>query len=121
MSSIILEGLIPAITVDTFQEHVLDSADKVMVEFWAPWCNPSELQGIILEKQIKDKGITGKIYRCNTEECADITKRFDIQAIPSIAIFQKGQMVEHFIGIQPANILREKMANEVSTVETTVS
>lgn len=78
------------------------NADKVLIEFAAPWCNQSELQALILDTMISQNTLTTPVYRCDTDqlkECADIA---NVHAIPSLVIFEQGRIIKTLLGVQPA-------------------
>jgi thioredoxin 1 len=92
-----------------FKSEVLEGDGKVLVDFWAPWCGPCKMQTPILEKIAESGDLNVKITKLNTDENPETAQNFGIHSIPTIIIFEKGSEVERLIGVQPENILKEKL------------
>jgi thioredoxin 1 len=85
------------------------SKGVTLVDFWAPWCSPCRMQGPVIEKVARQ--LTGKanVSKCNVDEEPGLASRFGIRSIPTLIIFHNGKEVERLIGLQPENILIEKI------------
>jgi len=94
----------------TFQAAVLDAKGTVLVDFWAPWCGPCRMQTPILERLAASGDISAKIFKVNTDENPDIAQKYGIVSIPTLILFENGQEVERYVGVQPENILKTKLA-----------
>ncbi|HOP64058.1 MAG TPA: thioredoxin [Spirochaetota bacterium] len=94
----------------TFDADVLKSAGKVLVDFWAPWCGPCRMQTPILEKLASSGDISAQIFKVNTDENPDIAQKYGIVSIPTLILFENGQEVERYVGVQPENVLKTKLA-----------
>lgn len=94
----------------TFETDVLKTAGKVLVDFWAPWCGPCRMQTPILERLAAGGDINAKIFKVNTDENPDIAQKYGIVSIPTLILFENGQEVERYVGVQPENILKTKLA-----------
>lgn len=93
-----------------FKKEVLEEkGKKIIVDFWAPWCGPCKMQTPILEKIAKSGEFNVKITKLNTDENPETAQNFGIHSIPTIIIFEDGSEVERFIGVQPENVLKEKL------------
>lgn len=94
-------------TQDNFAAEVIEASKNkpVLVDFFASWCGPCQIQGPIVEEisqEIEGKAIIGKL---NTENAMDITKQFGIMSIPTIMIFRNGNPAERFTGVQDKSTL----------------
>mgnify|MGYP001007707033 CR=1 FL=1 len=92
-----------------FKNEVIDAQGKVLVDFWAPWCGPCRMQTPILERLSKSGKISTKITKLNTDENPETAQKFGINSIPTLILFNNGSEIERFIGVQPENILLEKL------------
>ena len=95
---------------DKFENDVLKASGKVLVDFWAPWCGPCRMQTPILEKLSGSSEINAKIFKVNTDEHPAIAQKYGIVSIPTLILFKDGQEVERYVGVQPENILKNKLA-----------
>jgi len=98
------------LTKETFKTEVLDSSVPVLVDFWAPWCGPCLMQAPVLESLAKEmEGKPVKIVKVNVDENQEIAMNYHIVSIPTLAIFNKGNIVETMVGVHSKDTLTEKL------------
>jgi thioredoxin 1 len=97
------------VTDDTFQEQVLGSEVPVLVDFWAPWCQPCRMIAPIVEDLAQEYGGRAVIAKLNTDENVLIAGRLDIRGIPTLVYFKHGQEVDRVVGFAPHHILDAKL------------
>ena len=88
------------ITDANFESEVVKSTKPVLVDFWAVWCGPCQMQGPIVEevaKEFEGKAVVGKM---NVDENPSVPQKFGIMSIPTLMIFNGGQVVKQFVGVQ---------------------
>ncbi len=93
------------ITDQTFEQAVLKSDKPVLVDFWAVWCGPCQMQGPIVEdvaKTMEGKAVVGKV---NVDENPGVAGKYGVMSIPTLIIFKGGQPVKQFVGAQSKDIL----------------
>lgn len=99
------------ISVDTsadFAELIEGSALPVLVDFWAPWCGPCRMVGPELEKVAAERRGKVVVAKVNTDELRDVAGRYDIQAIPTMILFEGGRESRRLQGAMRAPaIVRE--------------
>jgi thioredoxin 1 len=76
-----------------------------LVDFWAPWCMPCQMQGPILEEVARNVDGQSKIAKLNVDEAQSIAVQFGVQSIPTLILFKDGSEVRRFVGVQPGEIL----------------
>ncbi len=101
-------ALIKATTTATFAADVLSESARqpVLVDFWAPWCEPCKQVTPVLEKIVKAAGGKIKLVTMNIEEHPQIAARLGVRSIPAVVAFQKSQPVDGFVGALPESQIR---------------
>ncbi|MDX6767506.1 MAG: thioredoxin [Candidatus Methylacidiphilales bacterium] len=92
-----------------FQSQVLDNKGTVLVDFWAEWCGPCKMIAPLLD-QIADAN-PGKVTigKVDVDKNNDIAARYNIRAIPTLIIFQGGQIKEQVVGMTSKAALEQKL------------
>jgi thioredoxin 1 len=96
------------VTDATFVDEVLQADGPVLVDFWAEWCGPCKMVSPVLDEiagEYPDKITVAKV---NIDENPSIARDYQIMSIPTMSVFEKGQVVKQIIGARPkAAILKE--------------
>ena len=81
----------------------------VIVDFWAEWCGPCQRIAPVMEDLAGE--FAGKVAfaKCNTDDNQMLARQFNIDAIPAMLLFSKGQLVDRIIGAYPKEAIREKL------------
>lgn len=88
-----------------FESEVLQSDKPVLVDFWAVWCGPCQVQGPIVEDVAKSIGSKAKVGKFNVDENPGVAQKYGIMSIPTLMIFKNGMVVKQFIGVQSKETL----------------
>jgi thioredoxin 1 len=95
------------ITDDAFEKVVMQSELPVIVDFWAPWCNPCKMIAPTLEKLAKEQEGKLIVAKVNTDENAEWMNKFGVQGIPTLLFVSGGKVVHRQVGALPERMLRE--------------
>lgn len=105
------------ISDESFEKVVMQSDLPVIVDFWAPWCNPCKMIAPTLEKIAKE--MEGKVIvaKINTDDHAQWMNKFGIQGIPTLLFVSNGKVVHRQVGALPERMLREVINQFMEVVE----
>lgn len=95
------------ITDEAFEKVVMQSQLPVIVDFWAPWCNPCKMIAPTLEKLAKEQEGKLIVAKVNTDENAEWMTKFGVQGIPTLLFVSGGKVVHRQVGALPERMLRE--------------
>jgi putative thioredoxin len=97
-----------AATTQSFATTVVEASRErpVLVDFWAPWCGPCRTLMPLLERIADDYGGRFALAKVNTDEEQQVAAHFGIRSIPTVMLFDQGEAVDQFVGVQPEQAIR---------------
>lgn len=94
------------ITKENFESEVISSTVPFLVDFWASWCGPCSMLSPIVD-EIADERSDIKVGKINVDEQPELAQRFGVMSIPTLLVFQRGQLKNKSVGVIPKeNILK---------------
>ena len=105
---------LPDVSQATFQSEVLDSAEPVLVDFWAPWCGPCKMLTPVVEKVAAAHVGKAKFVKMNTDENPSIAGQYQISGIPCLILFKGGQVADRIVGYVPETTITSMLAKHVA-------
>ncbi|MBL4602009.1 MAG: thioredoxin [Emcibacteraceae bacterium] len=102
------------IDVDTsgFASQVIEQSTRVpvLVDFWAPWCEPCKTLGPILEKVVNEAAGAVILAKVDIDQAQEIAAQMQIRSVPTVVAFVEGRPVDAFSGIKTETEIREFIA-----------
>jgi len=88
-------------------DQLIASRERVLVDFWAPWCAPCLALAPALESLAAEAGDEVRVVKVNIDEHPDQARRFGVRSIPTLVLFQNGEPTATRFGVQSRNNLQE--------------
>jgi thioredoxin 1 len=90
-----------SVTDNDFADQVLQSDRPVLVDFWAEWCGPCRVLGPVIESLSQDYEGRVKVAKVDVDSNQQVAMQYGIRSIPTVMLFDKGQIVDTIIGVRP--------------------
>jgi thioredoxin 1 len=94
---------------DDFDRQVLRSDVPVLVDFYAEWCGPCKRLGPVLEELAAETPYA-KIVKVNVDENPQLAAEYGVNSIPSLKLFENGQITDQVVGLASKDCLRSMLA-----------
>ena len=91
-------NLIKHISDASFEADVLQSAQPVLVDYWAEWCGPCKMIAPILDEMASTYSGKLQITKMNVDENREIPGQFGIRGIPTLMLFKDGKLAATKVG-----------------------
>ena len=103
------EPLVKPVTTAAFEAEVLRAEQPVIVDFWAPWCQPCRAVSPVVEQIAAMRQGSYKVVKVNIDEEPAIAQRFEVQSIPMIGLFRDGRLERAALGAKPRQALEAEL------------
>ena len=97
------------VTDQNFDAEVVKAAVPVLVDFWAVWCGPCQMQNPILAEVAKELEGKVKVAKLNVDDNPATASKYQVMSIPTILLFKGGQVIKQMIGVQSKETLVEEI------------
>jgi thioredoxin 1 len=104
-----MAGTVSEVTDNNFQAEVLESDTPVLVDFWAPWCGPCRMVAPVVEEIAKERAGDLKVVKLNIDENQNTAIAYDVMSIPTLILFNHGQVAKKVIGAYPKRKLEAEL------------
>jgi len=96
------------VTIDSFDAQVIEQSQRVpvLVDYWADWCGPCQMQMPVLQKLVQELDGKFVLAKVNTEEQRELAREHGIRSLPTMRLFRNGEIVEEILGAQTESTLR---------------
>ena len=105
MSETILE-----VSDGTFNSEVEGAQQPVIVDFWAPWCTPCRVMDPILDELAEQHQGRLKFTKMNVDENQETASRYQVLSIPTLMVFEGGEVQKKLIGAVPRRRLEDELS-----------
>jgi thioredoxin 1 len=99
------EGVLE-LTNDNFDEQVINAGKPALVDFWAEWCMPCKMVAPTVKELSGEYGDRVVVGSVDTDSNREIAMRYGISAIPTLILFNNGEVAKKFVGVQQKGTLK---------------
>jgi thioredoxin 1 len=100
---------IVTLTQENFANEVLQSLTPVLVDFWAEWCGPCKAIAPILDELADEYSGKVTIGKVNIDDHQGLAAEYGVRAIPTLLVFNKGQVTEQVVGARGKRDLKASL------------
>lgn len=97
------------LTDQNFENEVKESQIPILVDFWAEWCAPCRMVAPVLDELAEEFDGKVKIGKLNVDQNRSVAAQYGVMSIPTLILFNKGELVEQMVGAQPKENLQKVM------------
>lgn len=101
-----IEMEVTKVTVDNFEQEVLQADKPVLVDFYADWCGPCKMMSPVVD-EVAEEEPDVKVCQINIDENMDIAQKYRVMSIPTFIAFKNGEEAGRQIGAVPKSALLE--------------
>jgi thioredoxin 1 len=102
------DGIV-TLTTSTFDETVASSDKPIIVDFWAEWCGPCKMIAPILGEIANEQAGNLTVAKLNVDENPDIAMRFNVMSIPTLLVFDGGEVRKRLVGAKGKGQLLQEL------------
>ncbi|NPV60400.1 MAG: thioredoxin [Actinobacteria bacterium] len=103
-----MAGKVVELNDGNFEQEVIKSDLPTLVDFWAPWCGPCQMMGPVIEEAAAEWEGKVKVCKLNVDESMEVARKYQIQSIPTIILFDKGEPAKKIVGARPKKAFEEE-------------
>jgi thioredoxin 1 len=103
-----------AISDAEFDGEVLKAKEPVLVDFWADWCGPCKMIAPFVEELAGDYDGKLKVVKMDVDANPRTAMQYGIRSIPTLLLFNNGQVAEQIVGAVPKRVLVERVTTHLS-------
>ena len=97
------------LTKDNFETEVLKSDIPVLVDFWATWCGPCMMLSPVIAELAEEFEGKVKVGKVNVDEQNELAMQYRVASIPTLLLFENGQLTKTSVGFMPKNDIIETL------------
>ncbi len=103
-----------AVTDSDFTKEVIESSIPVVVDFWATWCGPCQAMGPVVDAVAGEYAGRVKILKLNVDENQATPAKYGVRGIPTLILFNKGEVVDRLVGSQPKSSVEDLLKKVIA-------
>ena len=98
------------INAANFEEMVLKNSKPVLVDFFATWCGPCKMMSPVIDEIAAEKAGVVDVFKIDVDENQSIAQKYQVMSIPTLIVFEHGQVKKQTLGAQPKAAVLDLLA-----------
>ena len=98
------------INAANFEEKVLKNSKPVLVDFFATWCGPCKMMSPVIDEIAAEKAGVVDVFKIDVDENLSIAQKYQVMSIPTLIVFEHGQVKKQTLGAQPKAAVLDLLA-----------
>ena len=98
------------VTTQDFELQVLQASGPVLVDFWAEWCVPCQMQGPVIDQAAQEFSGKIKVGKLNVDQEGALAQKYGVMSIPMLVLFKDGKAVKKEVGFHSLEQIRAIIA-----------
>ena len=98
------------VTSSDFQSKVLDAQGPVLVDIFATWCGPCKMLAPSIDEVDGVSAGKAAVYKLDIDQSPDIAQRYGVMSVPTLMVFENGQVKKQAVGVQPKQSVLSMLA-----------
>ena len=94
---------------ESFESEILRSETPALVDFWAVWCGPCRQIAPAVEALATEYKGRLKVGKLNIDQHQMVPQKYGIRSIPTLLVFQGGEVVGQIVGFRPKSDLQKRL------------
>jgi|TARA_Y100000816_G_scaffold271918_1_gene236882 thioredoxin 1 len=90
--------------------EIVNSSNTVVIDFHATWCGPCKVLSPILE-ELNDEIEGVEFVKLDVDQHPQIAGQNQVMGVPTVVILKNGEIKDRFVGVQPKEVIKEKIAS----------
>ncbi|MBO5072205.1 MAG: thioredoxin [Eubacterium sp.] len=86
------------ITVENFEQEVMQSDKPVLLDFWAVWCGPCQMLSPLVDEVAEEREDI-KIGKINVDEQQELAVKYQVMSIPTLLVMKNGELANRSVGL----------------------
>ncbi len=104
-----MAGNVVELTDEMFDDEVKNAEMPVLVDFWAPWCGPCKMLAPMIAEIADEYEGKAKVCKLDTDEHREAAVEYGISAIPTLILFNKGEIAKKWVGLTSKDDITEEL------------
>jgi len=102
------------VTDASFAQDVERSPLPVLMDAWAPWCEPCHVIAPVIDQLASELAGRGRVVKLNVDENPQTAARFNLRSIPTLLVLKSGREIDRLVGVQPKQEIARRLEQAIA-------